>query len=554
MSEELLQRDFIQNPEKIGKWNFYNIGSTSVKNLKQLGLLRDVHYGKEERKKVDALIVQNKKVIAIIEYKKPSAFKTEAQKNKAVEQELKVAQKLKAYILIATDTKETVWVNVLTGNRIKDENGNFIKKNFHPKDEKIPDYIDKIIYSVNAFNDQIKPKKWVNPTDLAKQIWQDIWSVSGATPENCLYTFVELFIFKYLSDLGILQGFLNFHRLYQNYDVNTEKEILETYVNTIRPKIMELFPKNPIDKTTIINVNGTIFVGKDQKAMQNYSTVFKKVLKRFKDYGELQHIDYDFKSQLFESFLKESLNKKDWGQFFTPMKIVKAVAEMAKDDIKIDGKICDPACGVGKFLLECVLGKLDQFYEVQKGKLISRIKIQGYDNGSTSANNEQNMIILAKANMLIYFSDLIKENPKLTVEFARLFNESFVLKTHSILGTLFESIENEYDLIVTNPPYVTSGSSNLKAEIQKNSQLVHYYKINAMGIEGLFIEWIVRALKPNGKAFVIVPDGIFNRQNDKNLRQFLLNECFIDGIISLPRRTFFATSKKTYILCITKKI
>ena len=56
--------------------------------------------------------------------------------------------------------------------------------------------IEKIIFSINELNDQIKPKQLVNPTDLAKQIWQDIWSVSGATPENCLYTFVELFIFK----------------------------------------------------------------------------------------------------------------------------------------------------------------------------------------------------------------------------------------------------------------------------------------------------------------------------------------------------------------------
>jgi hypothetical protein len=67
------------------------------------------------------------------------------------------------------------------------------------------------------------------------------------------------------------------------------------------------------------------------------------------------------------------------------------------------------------------------------------------------------------------------------------------------------------------------------------------------------MEWIIRALKPNGKAFVVVPDGIFNRQNDKNLRQFLIDECFIDGIISLPLNTFFTTNKKTYILCLTKK-
>ena len=74
-----------------------------------------------------------------------------------------------------------------------------------------------------------------------------------------------------------------------------------------------------------------------------------------------------------------------------------------------------------------------------------------------------------------------------------------------------------------------------------------------MGVEGLFMEWIVRALKPNGKAFVVVPDGIFNRQNDKNLRKFILDECILDGIISLPLKTFFTTPKKTYILCLTKK-
>jgi type I restriction-modification system DNA methylase subunit len=551
MSEELLQRDLINNCQKIGKWDFYNIGATSIKALKEHGIIRNVNYGAEERKKVDGLIVQKKNVIAVIEYKKPSEFKTVAQKNKAIKQELEVARKLDAHIIIATDTKETVWVNVLTGNKIKDEKGKEIKTNFDLEDEKLPELIEKIVFSVNELNDQIKPRQLVNPTNLAKQIWQDIWSVSGATPENCLYTFVELFIFKYLSDLGILGQGINFDHLQERYLYkidNADEEALEYYANTIRPQIKKLFPEGN-DNTTIIN--GTIFVSKDQKAVKGYSTVFKKVLTKFKDYGKLEHIDYDFKSQLFESFLKESISKKNWGQFFTPLKVVRAVVEMAKDDIKVGAKICDPACGVGKFLLEPVITKLDQFYEIKKGKLIPKITIHGYDKGFDK--DEQKTIILAKANMLIYFSDIIKENPSITKEFAQLFNDSFVLKTNSILGTLSEPIENEYDLIVTNPPYVTSGSSNLKEEIKKDGTLVNYYKINAIGVEGLFMEWIIRALKPNGKAFIIVPDGIFNRQNDKNLRQFITDECYIDGIVSLPLNTFFTTNKKTYILCITKK-
>lgn len=548
MSEELLQRDLLKNPEKIGKWDFYNIGATTVKALKEYGIIRNVNYGAEERKKVDGLIVHKKRVVAVVENKKPSEFKTKEQKNKAIKQELEVAKKLNAHVLIATDTKETLWVNVLTGNKIKDENGEELKFNFDKTDEKLPELIEKIIFSINELNDQIKPKQLVNPTGLAKQIWQDIWSVSGATPENCLYTFVELFIFKYLSDLGVLQGMYNFNTLYDSYNGNTEDEVLETYATSIRPKIKKLFPEGE-DHTTIIN--GTIFVSKDQNAVKGYSTVFKKVLTKFKDYGKLEHIDYDFKSQLFESFLKESISKKNWGQFFTPLKVVRAVVEMAKDDIKVGAKICDPACGVGKFLLEPVITKLDQFYEIKKGKLIPKITIHGYDKGFDK--DEQKTIILAKANMLIYFSDIIKENPNITTEFAQLFNDSFLLKTNSILGTLSEPVENEYDLIVTNPPYVTSGSSNLKEEIKKDGKLVNYYKINAIGVEGLFMEWIIRALKPNGKAFIVVPDGIFNRQNDKNLRQFIIDECYIDGIISLPTKTFFTTNKKTCILCLTKK-
>ncbi|PLK43943.1 N-6 DNA methylase [Emticicia sp. TH156] len=549
MSEELLQRDLLKNCQKIGKWDFYNIGATSIKALKEYSIIRNVDYGNVEKKKVDGIIVLRKNVIAIIEYKKPSEFNTKTKQDKAIKQEIEVAKKLDCKLIIATDTKETVWVNALTGERINDEQSNELKVNFNPKDEKIITLIEKINYSINELNNNIKPKQLVNPTDLAKQIWQDIWSVSGATPENCLYTFVELFIFKYLSDLDVLQGIYSFNTLINSFETNNADEILENYASVIRPKIKDLFPENPADKTTIIN--GTIFVSKDQKAVKGYSTVFKKVLLKFRDYGKLEHIDYDFKSQLFESFLKESISKKNWGQFFTPLKVVRAIVEMAKDDIKDGVSICDPACGVGKFLLEPIVTRLDYLYDISKKGIKPKITIHGFDKGFDK--DEQKTIILAKANMLIYFSDLIKENTGLTKEFAKLFNESFTLKTNSILGTLSDAVEEEYDLILTNPPYVTSGSSNLKEEIKKDGELVNYYKVNALGVEGLFMEWIVRALKPNGKAFIVVPDGIFNRQNDKNLRKFIIDECYIDGIISLPEKTFFTTPKKTYLLCITKK-
>lgn len=339
----------------------------------------------------------------------------------------------------------------------------------------------------------------------------------------------------------------SFYDLLGKYSGNNENEVLEYYASTVRVKIKALFPGNPKDKTTIIN--GTIFVSKDDKAVSGYATVFHKILKRFNDFGTLENIDYDFKSKLFETFLKESISKKNWGQYFTPLKVVRAIVNMI--DITPGMKICDPACGVGKFLLEPILHDLHRFYKVEDGELKPQIMLSGFDKGFDK--DEQKTIILAKANMLIYMSGLLREHPEMTDKFAKLFNDTFLLQTNSILGTLAKPVHDQYDLILTNPPYVMSGSSNLKEEISKDDALKKYFSVSAMGIEGLFMEWIIRALKPNGKAFIIVPDGIMNRSNDKKLRDFILEQCEIDAVISLPLNTFFTTNKKTYILALTKK-
>ena len=548
MSEELIQRDLINAPEKMGDWNFYNIGATSLKLLKEAKIIPNRDYDEYEDKKPDIIITKKPLVIAAIEYKQPSDLRTKKQIKKAIAQEYGTAQVLKAKVYIVTDGKKSFWINPLTGNEIKQEDGSTITFNFDKNSTDCITLINKIRASISASNDQLKEAASVDPLPLAEKVWQDLWAVSGATPENCLYTFVEIFIFKYLSDLGVLKGMYSFYDLLSRYSGNNENEVLEYYASTVRVKIKELFPWNIKDKTTIIN--GTIFVSKDDKAVSGYATVFHKILKRFNDFGTLENIDYDFKSKLFETFLKESISKKNWGQYFTPLKVVRAIVNMV--DIRAGMEICDPACGVGKFLLEPILHDLHRFYKVENGELKPQITLYGFDKGFDK--DEQKTIILAKANMLIYMSSMIRENPDMTEKFSDLFNSTFLLQTNSILGTLAQPTKDKYDLILTNPPYVMSGSSNLKEEISKQTDLKNYFSISAMGIEGLFMEWIVRALKPGGKAFIVVPDGIMNRSNDKKLRDFILEKCYIDAVISLPLNTFFTTNKKTYILALTKKI
>lgn len=78
---------------------------------------------------------------------------------------------------------------------------------------------------------------------------------------------------------------------------------------------------------------------------------FGRLLNCFKEYedehGKFLYINKDFKSKLFETFMKNSSDKDGMGQFFTPLKVVQEMVRMV--GIREGMKICDPACGVGKF-------------------------------------------------------------------------------------------------------------------------------------------------------------------------------------------------------------
>jgi len=232
--------------------------------------------------------------------------------------------------------------------------------------------LERIVENVSKNNSSLLEPIFKDPTKLAKSIWQDLWMAAGATPENCLYSFVELFIFKYLSDLEVLQGHRSYNFLMELFGKENEQTVLEYYANEIRKYIKELFPVSNIDNTTIIN--GTIFVSKDDKAVEGYGRVFHRILEKFGDEkeggGEFKNIDKEFKSRLFETFLKESISKKNWGQFFTPLKVVRAIVKMAESEIKEGITICDPACGVGKFLLEPLLvsNNIEHFYKTKNIK------------------------------------------------------------------------------------------------------------------------------------------------------------------------------------------
>lgn len=598
MSEELQAKGYVKHGLIVGDFEYLNLGATNLSQLTKAKYIPQKDYLEYAVRKPDRLVIKRGDegkaiVLAVIEDKQSGFLSNDKLRLDAIQQCNDLAQELNAKVGVITDGNEYIWINPqqedehnryldkTTGrprsySYVTNSDGTFVQDEFvinQKTDEKNPEKFDadtevtyRLLKEIEAKltenNSALIEGKKIDPLPLARRVWQDIWIATGKSPEKCLYNVVELFIFKFLSDLDVLKAPYNFETLLSlSLKDNTKKgsdNVLRYYTKNSREEIVKLFPHSSEDNTTIIN--GTIFVDERGEPNLSQSILFVNSLRKFKDfeddYGKFTNIDKDFKTKLYESFLKQTAGLKSLGQFFTPRKVIQSIIKMSDIDKLSNGqRFCDPFCGVGGFVLEPLnlyKSRLTDFVP-SGGKINPRIDYFGFDKGFEK--DEERTIILAKANMLIYLSEIISKYSNLTQEFSRVFNETFRLwKTN--LGTLekiYDNEEDKFDLILTNPPYVTSGKKTISNEIDQDIKLKNFYSINATGVEGLCLEWIVNNLKRNGKAIVVIPDGILNRKNDAKLRKFLLDQCYLEAIVSLPQKTFFATPKKTYILVITKK-
>lgn len=574
MSEELKQRGLEAGGRTYGKFEYLNIGATTLNALRTAKLIPPRDYTGFETRKPDGLVIDRRgarpRVVAVVE------FKVDLKKDDGVAQASTVGAALGAKFCISTDTHSSLWFlpDELGAHRgIVDESGAPLKTVFVAPDYRDKTKVEAARQLVEALderldNDQLTAVRTLNPSQLARSVWQDIYTAGNTpSPAQALSTFVEIFMFKYLSDLGTLTTDANGTDI--SFDAVLSKpseQCLRYYRANVRDNIKAKFPASALDNTTIVNG----FSLNPDNSDHNY--VFKTILQKFKDYekspngGKFIHIDREFKSRLFEDFLKGSVGQRSLGQFFTPRRLMAGIVDMADVESLSNGaRIADPACGVGGFPLEASsrratrLKRSDFHVElrdvtekgrkVRKPVIVADVEYRGADKGSDRVD-ENLTIILAKANFVIYQSELLTAHPNATEAMADMFNEVFRAYTDTSLGSLVEINEASCDVILSNPPYLNSGAASIK-EAAKRAGL--NYRAGGSGLEGLFLEKIVRELKPGGRAFVILPDGVFQRSADAKLRKWVAEECLVDGIISLPVKTFYAVKKKTYVLCLTKK-
>lgn len=243
----------------------------------------------------------------------------------------------------------------------------------------------------------------------------------------------------------------------------------------------------------------------------------------------IDEFEYDHSERLgdaFEYLLSVLGSQGDAGQFRTPRHIIDFMVELV--DPKKDETILDPACGTAGFLISSYK-HIDRnnrdkdgnstLTPDHRGRLAKNFK--GYD-------ISPDMVRLSLVNLYLHgFSDPhIDEYDTLTSD--DKWNE-FV------------------DVILANPPFMSP-----KGGIKPHKR----FSVQSKRSEVLFVDYIAEHLTPNGRAAIIVPEGIiFQSQTAyKQLRKMLVDE-YLVAVISLPAGVFQPYSGvKTSILVFDKAL
>lgn len=221
-------------------------------------------------------------------------------------------------------------------------------------------------------------------------------------------------------------------------------------------------------------------------------------------------LDVDVKGQLFEELLERSASegKKGAGQYFTPRPLIRSIVKVMKPDPRVrnDFTICDPACGTGGFVVQAYEWLI---HETKGGALdrdeAKRIRTKTY-----------------------YGYELVDRPAKLAMMNLYLHG---VKAEVNIMDTIYSAFDNKYyDCILTNPPFGTKGA-NASPEREDFNVTTSNKQLN-------FVQHIVTALKPGGRAAVVLPDNVLFEDKAGEVFELLMQDCNLHTILRLPRGTF----------------
>jgi len=242
---------------------------------------------------------------------------------------------------------------------------------------------------------------------------------------------------------------------------------------------------------------------------------------------EVDYFDYSHPEELgnaYEYLLSIMSSQGDAGQFRTPRHIIDFIVDVV-NPTKED-KVLDPACGTAGFLISSYKHILEQhdgkddpgkkekpLTPDDRKKLMTNF--EGYDIDPT-------MVRIGQVNLYLHQF----KNPKI-FQYDSLSQD--------------ERWNDKFDVILANPPFMSP-----KGGIKPHSK----FSIPSNRSEVLFVDYIVNHLRPNGRAGIIVPEGIIFQSGNayKALRKSLVDDGLY-AVVSLPSGVFAPYSGvKTSIL------
>lgn len=241
---------------------------------------------------------------------------------------------------------------------------------------------------------------------------------------------------------------------------------------------------------------------------------------------KLTNEDFEFPDLLgaaYEYLIKyfaDSAGKKG-GEFYTPSQVVRLLVHILKPQSGMF--VYDPTCGSGGMLIQ------SKQYLEETGQNAKNIALYGQDNvGTVWAICKMNMFLHNINDSQIELEDVLQD--------PQFVEDGYIKK---------------FDRVIANPPF----SQNYSRLNMKFSQRFRYGFAPETGKKAdlMFVQHMIASLKDNGIMATIMPHGVFFRGGvEKIIREGIVKDDIIEGIISLPPHLFYGTSIPACILIVNK--
>lgn len=276
-----------------------------------------------------------------------------------------------------------------------------------------------------------------------------------------------------------------------------------------------------------------------------------ETLKLFlKTIAEFEYTHSEKLGDAFEYLLSVMGSQGDAGQFRTPRHIIDFLVAITDPDKT--AAILDPACGTAGFLISAYKHILLKHTKANQDSATSqRYNIFSYNQMAEKPfNNLGDLLTPDERKKLIQnFAGYDISPDMVRLSLVNLYLHGFNTPSISEYDTLSseERWNESYDVILANPPFMSP-----KGGIRPHKR----FTISSNRSEVLFVDYIAEHLNPNGRAGIIVPEGIIFQSGTayRELRKMLV-ENYLYALVSLPAGVFNPYSGvKTSILLLDKEL